>query len=40
MIGLDKNKITIELESMSYPNGIGTQNTYMSNGVHVIAVGK
>lgn len=40
MIGLDKNKITIELESMSYTNGIGTQNTYMSNGVHVIAVGK
>lgn len=40
IIGLDKNKITIELESMSYTNGIGTQNTYMSNGVHVIAVGK
>lgn len=40
MIGIDKNKITIELESMSYANGIGTQNTYNSNGVHVIAVGK
>ena len=36
MIGLDKNKITIELESY----GSGTQNTYVSNGVHVIAVGK
>lgn len=40
MIGIDKNKITIELESMSYANGIGTQNTYNANGVHVIAVGK
>ena len=39
IIGLDKNKITIELESMSYNNGIGTQNTYMSNGVYVIAIG-
>lgn len=40
IIGLDKNKITIEFESMSYGNGIGTQNTYIANGVHVIAVGK
>ena len=40
IIGLDKNKITIELESMSYGNGIGRQNTYIVNGVHVIAVGK
>lgn len=40
IIGLDKNKITIELESMSYDNGIGIQRTYISNGIHVIAVGK
>jgi len=39
MIGLDKNKITIELESMSYANDVGTQNTYIANGVHVIAIG-
>jgi hypothetical protein len=40
IIGLDKNKITVELESMSYYNGTGLQNTYSSNGIHVIAVGK
>ena len=40
IIGLDKNKITIELEAMNYTNGIGSQHTYISNGIHVIAVGK
>lgn len=40
IIGLDKNKITVELESMSYYNGTGLQNTYISNGIQVIAVGK
>lgn len=40
IIGLDKNKITIEFEAMNYDNGIAIQKTYISNGVHVIAVGK
>lgn len=39
IIGLDKNKITIELEAVHYDNGVGVQETYASNGVNVIAIG-